>query len=121
MTPGRDGPAEKLAFGRDHVDADRRPEINDNGGLAELMECGQAVDDSVGADFFRIVDQQRDTGADPRLDQHMRHRRPVLVEHEAHLVQHRRNGRQRSGAGEPLRVVADEAVDGERQFVRGGL
>ena len=85
------------------------------------MKCGQAVHDPVGAHFFRIVDQQRDAGADPGLDQHVRHRRPVLVEHDPHLVQHRRDGGQGGGAGEPLGILADQAVDGQRQFVGGDL
>jgi hypothetical protein len=51
----------------------------------------------------------------------MRHRRPVLVEHLAQLVHHRRHRRQPGRTGQLLGVVADQPVDGERQFVGGHL
>ena len=86
------------------------------------LECGQAVDDPVGADLLRIVDEQRECPVrTPGSIEHVRHRGPVLLEHHADLVQHRRHRRQTGGAGQPLGVVADQPVDGQGQFVGGDL
>jgi hypothetical protein len=114
---GCDRATEELAFGRYDVDADRRPEVDDDRRRAVLVECREAIDDSVGANLFRVVDQERNPGAHTRFDQHMRHRRPVLVEHLPHLVQHRGHRRQPGRTGETLGVVADQAVDGQCQLV----
>ena len=118
---GCDRAAEELSLGRHDVDADRRPEVDDDRGRLVLVKCREAVDDPVGSDLLRIVDQQWNAGAHTRLDQNVRHRRPVLFEHLAHLVQHRGNGRQPCRAGEAFGVVADQAVDGQRQLVRRHL
>ena len=42
-------------------------------------------------------------------------------EHQPDLVEHRRHRRQAGRAGEPLGVVADQPVDGERELVGGDL
>ena len=49
----------------------------------------------------------------------MWHRRPVLLEHQPHLVQHRWNRGQRSRAGELIGIVTDQAVDDQRELVGG--
>jgi len=69
------------------------------------------------ADLFGVVHQQRDPGAHPRLDEHVRHRGPVLIEHQPHLVQHRRHGGQPGRTGQPFGVLPDQAVDDQRQLV----
>ena len=90
-----DRAAQEFTFGRHHVDADRRPEVDhDRRGVVLLKSC-QTVDDPVGTDFFGIVDEQRYAGADAGLDEDMWNRRPVLLEHHPDLMQHRRHGGQR--------------------------
>jgi hypothetical protein len=49
----------------------------------------------------------------------VRHRRPILFEHQPHLVQHRWHRGQRSRAGDLIRIVTDQAVKGQREFVCG--
>jgi hypothetical protein len=51
----------------------------------------------------------------------MGHRWPVLFQHQPDLVQHRRHGGQCGRPGQPLDILADQTVDGERQFVCGDL
>ena len=47
--------------------------------LPYLWKAAEAIDDPVGPDLFRIVDQQRYPGAHTRFDQHVRYDRPVLL------------------------------------------
>ena len=86
-----------------------------------LVKRRQAVHDAIGAHLFGVVDQKRDAGAHAGLDQHVRDRRPVLLEHDPDLVQHRGHGGQPGGPGQPFGVLADQTVDGQREFVGGDL
>ncbi|CNM58683.1 Uncharacterised protein [Mycobacterium tuberculosis] len=119
LHPGRDGAAKKFTLGRYNINTDRGSKVNDDGGLPEPVIGGQTVHDAVCAHFLRVVDEQRDPGAYSGLDQHVRHRRPVLVEHYPHLVQHGRDRGQGGGTGEPLGILADQPVDRQCQFVGG--
>ncbi len=117
----RDGTAQEFALGRNHIDADRRTEVDDDRRRLELVKRGQPVDDPVSPHFLGIVHQQWDPGAHTRLDQHGGDRGPVLVEHQPNFVQHRRHSGQCGGTGELFAVVADESVQGQRQLVRSDL
>ena len=121
LNTGSDCPTQEFALGRDHVHTDRGTEVDDDGRGAELRVGREAVHDPVGADLLGVVDQQWDTGAHTGFDQDVRRRRPVLLEHDPHLVQHRRHRREPGGAGEPFGVVTDETLDGQREFVGGDL
>ena len=80
------------------------------------MGC-KTVHDAIGANLLRVVDQKRYSGSDPGLDQHVRQARPVLIEHAAHLVQHRWHRRQAGHPGEAFGVLSDQSLDGEGQFI----
>ena len=79
----------------------------------------ETVDDPVGSYLLGVIDQKRDTGANSGLDQNVRDTRPVLREHAAYLMQYRRNRRKPSHSGEPLGIIADQSLDGEREFIGG--
>ena len=81
------------------------------------MGC-KTVHDAIGANLFRIVDQKRYSGSDAGLDQHVWQARPVLIEHAAHLVQHRWDRRQTGHPGEAFGVLPNQSLNGESQFVR---
>ena len=86
-----------------------------------LVEGGQTVDDAVCANLFRVVHQKRNAGAHPRLNQYVWYRRPVLLEHQTDLVEHRRHGRESCSTGQVFGVVTDQAVDGECKLIGGHL
>ena len=64
-----DGSAEELAFAGDDVEGGGGAHVDDDGGAAEHVECGDAVDDAVGADFAGVVGEDGEAGLDAGLDE----------------------------------------------------
>ena len=83
------------------------------------MMGGKTVDDPVGADLLRIVDEQRNPRTDTGFDHHVGYPIPVPGEHHPQLSQHRRDRRQRNDTGDLLHVITQQSPERESEFVRG--
>ena len=56
---GSDDAAEVLAVGRDRVDVDRGAEVDREAAPADPLVGGDGVDEAIGAELVRVVDQDR--------------------------------------------------------------
>src|SRR4051812_29531549 len=118
LDPRRERAAEELALSADDVEVGRRTEVDDDRRPAVQGVRRQSVDDAVRADLAGVVVEDRDAGADSRLDDDGRHVGVVAVEHSAQLVENRGDG----GAGcDPggQRLVDQQAPQQERDLVSG--
>ena len=66
---GGDGAAEELAFGGDDVEGGSCSHVHDDGGTAEEVEGGYAVDDTIRTDFGGIVGEDGQAGLHTGLDE----------------------------------------------------
>ena len=71
-TPGPDHAAEVLARAGDDVEVGRGAEVDRHAGALHLRVGGDRVDEPVGAELVRVVDQDRHPGLHARADQQAR-------------------------------------------------
>lgn len=122
-TPGAIAPPRNSPLAETTSTTIEEPKSTTIAATLEFRICGKTIHDPVGSDFLRVVDQQRYPGSHAGFDQDVGDRGGrVLGEHDPHLVEHRRHGRQAGDSGEAFGVLADEPFDGEgHELVRGDL
>ena len=85
--------AEKLTFFREYIEGGRGAHIDDDAWTAKALECRDAIDDSVGAKFDGIVDQDWDTGLYAGFDEQWFYPEVKLADLTESGVERRHDGR----------------------------
>ncbi|SKZ16173.1 Uncharacterised protein [Mycobacteroides abscessus subsp. abscessus] len=71
------------------------------------MVRGKTIGNTISADLFGVVDEQRNPGAHTRFEEHVMDAVVVARDHDTELAQQRRHRRQRGHAGDLLDVAAE--------------